>query len=590
VADLVQRVQGSLDEADAAVTRDPARAVALLERTGDNARNALAGMRTTLDRLRAEDDDGETPSRAPTTSSGGTQSALALELERRGAEVEVRHDLRTALPTVLLMAAERVADEAPELLGGPPRRAILHVAASGLRLDLRGPRRARRATVRSPGVVAAVERVRLLGGTLAVHPWSGRILLELPLAGAPAAPPADRRRAAWVRAAGRHVPVLLLIAYGLVEQSLQTLDAPLGERLALAILMPLPLLLRERRPLVALAGVQALILVGTLDGTFGGIVGQQAITELATAFTAGALLRGRLGVALAAALALAAPLVSMGLEDSVWPVRSYVAFAVMLGAAFAVGRLVSDRLAAASAARQEIALLIDRGRVAEERAAAQERARLAREIHDVVGHAVLLVCVQAGAAETLAAREPEEAREAIESARGAAGTAVIELARLSLLMPGDDAGDEPPGVADIPALVECVRGAGRDVEMWFAVSAGLPPDADGAVYRIVQEALTNAGKHAPGAPVSVDVCVRAGRACVRVTNPLDAGSAGEPRGSGGGHGLRNMRERAVAAGGSFRAGANGDDHWVVSADFPPERTERPLVERPSADAVPARHA
>jgi signal transduction histidine kinase len=566
VTDLVRRVDRSLAAAAETLPQDPLRARAIVADSGDRAREVLARMRAMLDRLRADDVD-ERDCDDAIAAPPGNVDELTAAIARRGLTLRVRRDDDRPAPEVVVAAADRIAAVAAELLGGPPRAARVHVGRHALRLELRGGPRRLRPPARSNAALAALERVRLMGGRVREHPWRGTLAVTLPTA------PARARRAprhhAIPRPLREHPVVVLIAALGIIEQLFMDVAAPLALGMLLAVAQPLPLLVRERRPFLAVAGVQVILVAGTAAGALGGLSTQSVVAGLAAAFAAGASRLGPVTALVAAGLCFAGSLWSMVIDSLEWPWQTYASFAVTVGICWLVGRLVRDRLEEAAATRRAIDQTDQRRRELEANAAARERARLAREIHDVVGHAVLVICVQAGAAETMAPTDPTAARESIASARGAAETAVRELGRLALLLPA--AGDEElPGVADLPVLVEQLRGTGFDVELHFGVSAPVAPDVGAAVYRIVQEALTNAGKHAPGEPVRVDLDATGARLTVRVANPLPARArAASPDGDG----LRNMVARADACGGELRSGPDGAD-WVVEATF----------ERPSADA------
>jgi signal transduction histidine kinase len=203
-----------------------------------------------------------------------------------------------------------------------------------------------------------------------------------------------------------------------------------------------------------------------------------------------------------------------------------------------------------------------------ERARAQERARLAAEMHDVVAHRVTLMVLQAGA---LRVRAPDEAtRQAAEELRGTGCQALDELRDVVGLLrrgPGERPAADSGPLPDLSALVAESAAVGVPVE--FA-EHGDPPAASPAVgrtaYRVVQEALTNARKHAPGAAVHVDVRYRTDGVTLTVRN---AAASGEPdadlAGSGSGMGLAGLRERVELIGGTFTAGPHLDGFRVEAA-------------------------
>jgi len=202
------------------------------------------------------------------------------------------------------------------------------------------------------------------------------------------------------------------------------------------------------------------------------------------------------------------------------------------------------------------------------RAVAEERARLARELHDVVAHAVSMVVVQAEAG--AAAGPPGRVEEAFDAVADTGRTALTELRRLLgvLRTPGEAGPRVPqPGVAQLGPLVDSVRRAGLPVELEVAgADRPLPPGVDLSAYRIVQEALTNSVKHA--GPARASVRVRCGERAVEV-EVVDDGQGPRP-GHRPGHGLAGMRERTTLLGGELDAGPAPGGGFAVRARLPLE--------------------
>ena len=200
------------------------------------------------------------------------------------------------------------------------------------------------------------------------------------------------------------------------------------------------------------------------------------------------------------------------------------------------------------------------------RAVTEERTRIARELHDVVAHRVTLMTVQAGAAKTVAADDPEGALHAMEAVEDAGRQALVELRHLlGVLRPEaevDGLGPQP-GLEDVPRLVDEFREAGMDVSLTTnGVPTGLPARVDLSTYRIVQEALTNVLKHAgPGASAEVRLSTDNHGVAIEV---LDNGS-GATILPGSGHGIVGMRERALLSGGSLDAGPRPGGGFQVVA-------------------------
>jgi signal transduction histidine kinase len=215
--------------------------------------------------------------------------------------------------------------------------------------------------------------------------------------------------------------------------------------------------------------------------------------------------------------------------------------------------------------RQLVAELRQRAADSAEAATAAERARVARELHDVLAHSLGVIVVQAEAAEEVLGHRPEAAAESLQAIQRTGREALVEIRRLVGILREDVAVREPaPGAAAVEALVGRVTAAGLPVALEVHGSVdGLPAAPDLAVYRIVQESLTNALKHAGASSARVLIDRRPDRIWVEV---VDDGR-GTPSGLALelGNGLRGMRERVTALGGSFQAGAAGDGGFAVRA-------------------------
>jgi signal transduction histidine kinase len=213
-------------------------------------------------------------------------------------------------------------------------------------------------------------------------------------------------------------------------------------------------------------------------------------------------------------------------------------------------------------------VLVERLRAAQadlaERSRVEERGRIARELHDVIAHSLTVSLLHVTSARLAVDHDPGDASRALAEAERLGRQALTEVRATMGLLRADDPGGVArpvPGFGQVAVLVEDFRGAG--VQATLAVdgdASALPQTVGSTIYRIVQEALTNAARHAPGATVTVDVTV-AGQ---NVTVLVD--SAGPP-GQGSGMGLINMAERAGALGGSCTAGPGGHG-WLVTASIP----------------------
>lgn len=270
----------------------------------------------------------------------------------------------------------------------------------------------------------------------------------------------------------------------------------------------------------------------------------------------------------------------------------------------AVAVVVADLLRSRAEARQQ---LVEQESISAaeraQRARWQERARIARELHDVVAHHLSVVVVRADSAPHRLTDLPEAAREEFAGIAEDARSSLTEMRRVLRLLREDPGSGErsselgpQPGLADLAELVAGTRRAGADVRLEVEPVAELDPAIELTAYRVVQEAVSNAVRHAPGA--TVEVSVRRRRAedareggdvgdglIVQVVNgsvpSQDASSEGvagqdvRAAGVAGGHGLVGMRERVGLLGGWFRAGATGDGGFVVEAVIPWEGEEVP---------------
>lgn len=226
---------------------------------------------------------------------------------------------------------------------------------------------------------------------------------------------------------------------------------------------------------------------------------------------------------------------------------------------------------------EERAAALEREKTAgAERAVAEERTRIARELHDVVAHQLSLMTVQAGAAQTVAKSDPDAAAEAMTAVQQAGRQAMAEMRHLlGVLRPAADGDDllPQPGTMDLQQLVTQVREAGPAVSLDIAGNlAGLPARLDLAIYRIVQEALTNVIKHAGAdASATVKVSRRENHVDIKVSNTRPGAPyvrTESTQATRTGHGLVGMRERVDQLGGSLVAGPLEGGSFEIHAVLP----------------------
>jgi len=210
-----------------------------------------------------------------------------------------------------------------------------------------------------------------------------------------------------------------------------------------------------------------------------------------------------------------------------------------------------------------------------ERALLEERQRIARELHDVVAHHMSVIAIQAEAAPYKTADPPPELVESFGEIRASALAGLAELRRvLGVLRTGGQDTTPQPGLADLDALLDSARSGGVSVTVTCSGNpVALSEGVDLSAYRIVQEALSNAMRHAPGSHVQVDMAYRGDGLALEVRNDVGSRTAPVLVGSGdhavgGGHGIIGMRERAAMLGGSLDAGPTEDGGFQVSAVLP----------------------
>jgi len=205
-----------------------------------------------------------------------------------------------------------------------------------------------------------------------------------------------------------------------------------------------------------------------------------------------------------------------------------------------------------------------------EQARAQERNRIARELHDVIGHTLTVSLLHVQSARLAVEHDPADAGRALAEAERLGRECLAEVRTAVGMLREDDAADRSaplPGASGLPALVEQFRAAGADVTLTVEGDvAGLPATTGLAAYRIAQEALTNAAKHAPGAPTEVRLQVAPSEATLTADTRAVPGR-GTGADAGPGLGMVSMRERAESVGGSCEAGPGGRG-WLVRARLP----------------------
>jgi signal transduction histidine kinase len=223
-------------------------------------------------------------------------------------------------------------------------------------------------------------------------------------------------------------------------------------------------------------------------------------------------------------------------------------------------------------ARRELAEQSQRAEHEQARGAVlEERTRIAREMHDVVAHHMSMIAVQAETAPYRLPDLPEPVRAEFTALSAAAREALSEMRRLLGVLRSDAPAERgpQPRLTDIPELVDVARRAGAAVSLEMTGDGGpVPPSVDVCAYRIVQESLSNAGRHAPGAAISVQIGRESEAVVLSITNEPVPDSSGAVRPGGSGQGLTGMRERVALVGGSLQAGPDRRGGFAVRAVLP----------------------
>ncbi|HEU4658657.1 MAG TPA: histidine kinase [Capillimicrobium sp.] len=384
---------------------------------------------------------------------------------------------------------------------------------------------------------------------------------------------------AVLRARWRLLDALLaavLCAVFVLEVLLVEHPGPLWAGILTAVGFTVPLAWRRRHPLLVAAIVCAVIVQAAAWTLPSEVSISPLLPLLIAAYSLGAhddrgLRTAWIGLVMTSLTVVA---VSALMHSTVW--GDYVFPTLIIGMGWVGGRLLRARILLTAELHEEAVRAEEERERHAELAVAEERRRIARELHDVVAHSMSVMVVQAGGARRIGERDPARAAGAAAQIERTGREALSEMRRLLGVLRVDGA-ETPlapqPGMDRLAALVERARAAGLPVEL--AVEGdrrSLPAGVDLAGYRIVQEALTNAMKHAGSAPTSVRV--RYGDDAVELEVANDEPARGATlRSEGAGHGLIGMRERARVVGGEVDAGPRPGGGFAVRARLPLAREE-----------------
>jgi signal transduction histidine kinase len=372
---------------------------------------------------------------------------------------------------------------------------------------------------------------------------------------------------------------LLATAITLIGVASQFADTPVNNEAfrdtdALAVLLGLittvPLYWRRRRPLPALlVSIVGITLLVARDYRTNNL----PLALLFLVFAIGAYATRRQAVV--GLVAINAALVVIHLMDppDLDTTGTLLNVAVFSGGWLA-GQVVRARAATTAARVAEAEERAEAHRQQSARSVAEERLRLAQELHDVVAHSMSVIAVQAGMGVHVIDQRPDEAKAALEAISQTSRRTLQEMRRLLGVLRDEDGTRlhaPAPGLAELPRLVDDVRNAGVPVALTMEGEAGAVPHAvELSVYRLVQEGLTNVIKHA--GPASAAVTVRCLPSGVEVEVVDDGRGAASTANGASGHGLLGMQERVALWGGTLEAGPRQGGGYRVLAQLPYEET------------------
>lgn len=373
------------------------------------------------------------------------------------------------------------------------------------------------------------------------------------------------------------VILALLVGYAIVDPPGPSSWWPTWSAWPVAAVVSFPIAVRRRRPWAMLGLACAAGVLATVAGAVAaGATWLSFVPTVLVLYLVAATASVRWSLAGLAACAFAAvtavlifyaqvfpgltPATSPSELPPYWPVEIGV-ICVLLAAGWAIGTAVRWKRDTTSRLVRHLA----------EAAVADERRRIARELHDVIGHSMSLIAVKATVANHVADARPQEVRAALAVIEQTSRSTLAEIHPVLGLLRSDGDLQEAhlpvPGMADLPGLAADARSAGVEVDLTIREEAALPPAVAVSVYRIVQQALTNVITHAGPTRCSVTVDIDGRAAMIEVID--DGPRHGRPpRADHGGHGLIGMRERAKMYGGTFSAGSQPEGGFRVATRLP----------------------
>jgi signal transduction histidine kinase len=371
--------------------------------------------------------------------------------------------------------------------------------------------------------------------------------------------------------------VIALAACALCELELglsHHIEGPRWVNAVAAAGITLPLAWRRSYPAIVAPLITAF---AAWQETMNGDLLQNSITPIVTlplaVYSLGVLLERR-----TALLSFAVTMALLWLSVLVSPndaLDNFVFTLLLAGGPFLVGRIVNARVQLAHELREKARRLEREGEEKQKLAVAEERARIAREMHDVVAHNVSVMVVQASAARRMIDHDPERAREALTSVEQTGREALAEMRKMLDMLRAEDeiaALAPQPSIDELEGLLELAREAGLDVDLEVeGERRSVSSSVDLSTFRIVQEALSNTIKHAGAAHARVRLRFTDEEMEVDV---VDDGSGAHPETNGRGQGLVGMRERVAMLGGRFEAGYGANGGFEVRATLPLKTEDR----------------
>jgi signal transduction histidine kinase len=497
-------------------------------------------------------------------------------LRDRSGALEVARERAERLPSEPEAVAAALADERTDVA-----RELQALVTDAVRGALKEIGRAREA------LASAGEEARAALGR--AQDWSREALAEMRrmlvvLRSEGSAPPADADHPAGRRDLGAlldRVPgplrrqglPLLVLAIGIPEAILSTEqppelygDADVGVRIAGVVVMAAAFVPRRSLPLLSTLAVCGVIMgrVAVLDDFFA-----LNLALYIAAFSVGAYGRELVSSVIGGLLVIATAVITPALVDVPFPAGVYVYIVGTIAAAWITGYAGRRRLAEADEIHELAEQEEERHRLAAHRAVAEERLRVARELHDLVGHGLTSITLQCAGGERLVTDDAARAEEAMANAASAAAETLEELDQLLAAL-GGSADVSVRGLGELDSLVAGARASGVDIEVEQRLDAtSLDPGRSAAAYRITQEAITNARKHgARDRPIRARIEADSGALRVIIDNEVAA--SGPAQAGTGGHGLVGIQERVRVFDGELEVGpvdTNGTT-WRVAASLP----------------------